>query len=592
MKRSVYLLLAFLAASHTLESVNAAELVHGIIRYGTPKYKEGFHHFEYVNPAAPKGGVFRQSVIGQFDSTNPYIDRGLAAAGSNYRFDSLLQRSWDEPLTKYGLIAEKIEQDPDNNWVAFHINPKARFHDGSPVTAEDVKFSFDSLRREGSAFYRHFFRDIDYAEVTSSRRVLFKFVHNKNLELALIMGQMPVFSRQFAKKSSFGEPGIANLMGSGPYKVAKVIPGRSIHYERNADYWGKDLPVNRGRYNFDKLVFEYYKDATVAMEGLFNKEYDVRIITDPSIWNSKLTPNELSKYGLKQSLFINGNPQSLNITFNNRSRFLSSPDVRESLGYAMDFEFVNQKFYRGMYVRAHSFFAGTALASWGLPDNEELRWLNPWKSKLPTELFSETFVVPGSRIGVGDRIKRGKALRLLKQAGWHIKSNQQVNRKGENLELNAMVTTLDHEKLMLAFKQGLKYLGVELHVQRVDPLQYIERVREFDFDIILSTQYHTLSPGTEQESLWGSETANQKGSKNYAGVQSEVVDDLVNRIPEAKTRAEQLSMIRALDRVLLWGYYSLPLRYLPKWVIIHRDNLRYPDHPAPYALDFSAWWAE
>ncbi len=590
MKQSVLGLLTFLIISVVPGVSSAVELVHGMSRYGSPKYKEGFEHFDYVNPNAPKGGVFRQAVIGEFDSTNPYIDRGLPAAGSRYRFDTLLQRSWDEPLTKYGLIAEKIELDPENNWVAFHINAKARFHDQSQITAKDVKFSFDTLREKGSAFYKHFYRDIDSVEVTAPLRILFKFNTNKNSELALILGQMPVFSQKIKKGKNFDTPGVENLIGSGPYTIGKIVPGRSIHYERLDDYWAKDLSVNRGRYNFNRFAFEYYKDAAIAMEALFDNQYDIKVITDPSIWSTRLEPEKLLKYGLKQSLFINGNPQSLNITFNNRSRFLTNPLVRESLGYAMDFDFVNKTFYRGMYERAHSYFSGTELAASGLPDAEELRWLAPWQNELPAILFNEIFVVPGSR--VGDRIKRGKALKLLKQAGWHIKNNQQVNRQNESLELKAVVTTLDHEKLMLAFKQGLKYLGVTLIVQRVDPLQLIERIKAFDFDIILSSQHHTLSPGTEQVNLWGSAYANQKGSKNIAGVQSEVVDGLVRRIPEAATRAELISMIHALDRVLLWGHYSLPLRYLPKWVIIHRNNLRYPDHPAPYALDFSAWWAE
>ena len=591
MKQSVISVLGLLFISLFIETA-AAKSVHAISRYGVPKYPEGFKHFDYVNPAAPKGGAFRQAVIGDFDSTNPYIDRGLAAAGSGSRFDSLLQRSWDEPLTKYGLIAERIELDPDNYWVAFDVNPKARFNNNSPVTAADVKHSFDTLRKQGSAFYQHFYRDVDFVEVTDRLRVVFRFKHNKNSELALILGQMPIFSRKVEKGNAFDAPGIENLIGSGPYQISKITPGRSIHYERNKDYWGNDLAVNRGRHNFDTIIFEYYKDAAVVMEALFNKEYDIRVITDPSIWNQRLAPEELAKNGLSQSLFNNGNPQSLNITYNNRSRFLADPEVREALGYAMDFEFINKTFYHGMYERAHSYFAGTELASSGLPDAAELRWLNSWRKALPPELFSETFVVPGSRIGVGDRMKRSKALRLLKQAGWLIKNNEQVNTKGEQLELYALVRTLDDEKLMLSFKQGLKYLGVTLHVQRVDSLQYVERVREFDFDIILSSQHHTLSPGTEQENLWASAYAMQKGSKNLAGVQSPVVDDLTQKIPKASTRAELLSMIHALDRVLLWGHHSLPLRYLPRWTIIHNSDLRYPEHPAPYALDFTTWWIE
>ncbi len=275
-------------------------LKHAISLYGEPKYSAGFEHFDYAKPDAPKGGEFRQAAVGQFDTITPYVDRGSAAAGSHLLYDTLLQRSWDEPLSKYGLIAELIELDPDNKWVAFHVNPKARFNDGQPVTASDVKFSFDLLREKGSTFYRHFYSEIDKAEVTAPMRVLFTFKHNKNRELPLILGQMPILPEHYWKTRDFTASGFDVPVSSGPYQVEKINAGRSISFIRNKNYWGKDLAVNKGRHNFDRMIYEYYGNQSVLLQALFNGEYDFKMVTEPSTWNSLLTTSRLEKNRLKQ----------------------------------------------------------------------------------------------------------------------------------------------------------------------------------------------------------------------------------------------------------------------------------------------------
>ena len=558
--------LSFLFAfSMVCQAVAPPPLRHAISLYGEPRYPEGFSHFEYTNPDAPKRGQLKQAVIGQFDSLSPYVDRGTPAAGSHLQYDTLLARSWDEPLTKYGLIAEKIELDPDNNWVAFHVNPKARFNDGKPVTASDVKFSFDTLRAKGSAFYKHFYREIDRVEVTSTHRVLFVFNTNKNRELPLILGQMPVIPGHYWRDRDFSSPGLKVPVSSGPYRVKEIDPGRSIVYERDPNYWGRDLAVNRGRHNFDFMAYEYYRNARVASEALMKGDYDLKLVNDPGVWVGRLGKKSNKALMRKSQLIMetlkNGNPQTLTLTYNTRKAFLKDVRVRQAIGYALDFDWINRSYFHGMYRRANSLFAGTELAASSLPSPMEVKWLENGRKQFPAGLFTEAFTLPGDEAGLSSRELQGKALKLLHDAGWRIDNSQQVNRQGEKLELSVLLTNPEYERSMLSFRQGLKKLGIELHVKTVDQSQYIERVRNQDFELILHTFPHTPSPGTEQANHWSSQTAHQHGTRNLAGVELPIVDELTRMIPTANSRKELLSMVHALDRVLLWQHYVLPLWY-------------------------------
>lgn len=583
----------FLLALSTLSGITvAAPLEHAVSLFGKPAYPEGFSHFNYVNPDAPKGGTLRQSALGQFDSLNPYIDRGVPAAGAGYQYDSLLARSWDEPLTKYGLVAEKIERDPDNHWVAFYINPKARFNDGKPVTAEDIKFSFDLLREKGSTFYRNFYLDVDQVTVTAPNRALFKFKHNKNRELVTNLGQMPIFPKHYWKDKDFTSPGLTIPVTSGPYKVAEMSPGRSISYQRDPNYWGKDLPVNRGRFNFDRLNFSYYLDSSVALQGLLAGEYDWLLVSDPNHWQQLLSGKDqklLKKKGLVTETLPNSNPQTLMLTYNTRKPFLKDPRVREALGSALDFDRLNRNYFHDLLHRADSYFSGTDLGAKGLPSPGELKWLEPWRKQLPKPLFSKAYTPPGHDHN-SKRIQRTKALALLKEAGWRIKNNQQVSSKGEPLTLTLLLTNPEFERYTIGFKQGLKALGIELSIRTVDKAQYIERIRNLDFDMVTNVFRHTPSPGTEQKDHFGSAVAELQGTRNLAGVKNPVVDDIVGRIPTATSRKQLLSLVHALDRVLLWEHYSLPLWYQPDWPLVHRNFLKHPQQTAPYALDMSTWW--
>ncbi|PJE78017.1 Oligopeptide-binding protein AppA [invertebrate metagenome] len=565
---------------------------HAISLYGKPKYSEGFTHFGYANAKAPKGGKLKQAAIGNFDSLNPYIDKGIAAAGSNLLFDTLLARSWDEPLTKYGLIAERIESDPNNWWVAFHVNPKAYFHDGVPVTANDVVFSFYLLREKGSAFYKTFYREIKDVKATSSHRVLFSFTTNKNRELPLILGQMPVMPQHYWESRNFSVSSLDVPVGSGPYKVSHISPGRSISFERDVHYWGAHIAPNKGRYNFNTLTYEYFRDTTVAMEALLAGEYDVKVVEDPRTWYDRLDEQRLKQQGFIRSLFNNSNPQTLTLAYNTQKPSLSDKRVRQALGYAFDFDWINQHLFHGMYTRANSYFSGTSLAATGTPSLGELKLLDPVKKQLPDALFKRTFVPSGAEKNLSLRQKQKTALSLLSSAGWLLKKNQLQDQNGNPLILEVLLSQADQERIMLNMKKNLEMLGIVLSIRTVDSAQYIERIRNQDFDIILHTFPHTSSPGTEQANYWASYNAGIHGTRNVTGASNPVIDRLTSEITEATSWDSLQSAVRAMDRVLLWDHYTLPLWFLPQWPTVYKSSLKHPKRMAPFALDIMTWWHE
>ncbi|WP_299726579.1 extracellular solute-binding protein [uncultured Endozoicomonas sp.] len=567
-------------------------LRHAISLYGEPKYPADFTHFNYANPDAPKGGRIKQGVIGHFDSLTPYIDRGTAVAGSYLMYDSLLARSWDEPLTKYGLIAEKMQLDPDNRWARFYINPLATFHDGKAVTAEDVKFSFDVLREKGSTFYKQFYQDIEHVDINDVRTVTFHFKNSENRELPLILGQMPIFPKHYWQHRDFSSPGLDVPVTSGPYKAVTVEPGRSVTFQRVENYWGKGLAVNRGRHNFDVIQYEYYRNNAVLLEALQKGEYDFRIVVDPREWHDKLNDQRMVKSNLTRSSLTNHNPQTLTLTYNSRKPILSDAPVRQALGYTVDFNWINKQLFHGMYQRAHSIFDGSDLGADAAPTTDEINLLKPWPKEVPAEALTSVWRSPGSEADLSRRERKRKVLALLNQAGWTVQNHRMTNAKGQHLELEVLVSSPDNERILLPVQKLMQDMGITLKIRTVDIAQYIERLRNQDYDLVLHTFPHTASPGTEQISHWGSSTVDHHGSRNLAGVDLKSVDALTEKIPMAKSREELLTLVRTLDRTILWNHYVLPLWYLPDWLVIHKKSLRYPTNPAPYTLDLSTWWYE
>ena len=372
----VFTCLIFLILSvnaYTLSTqIQDIQLLHAISHYGQPKYPENFEHFDYANPKAPKGGELKQAAIGTFDSLNLYINKGTPAAACNLLYDTLLVRSWDEPLTKYGLIAEKIELDPNNNWVAFHINPKARFHDNTPVTANDIVFSFNILREKGKTFYKSFYSNVKAVKSTSKYRVLFTFVNNTNREMPLILGQIPILPEHYWKSRDFASGGLEVPVGSGPYTIKHISVGRKISYQRNDNYWAKDLAPNRGRFNYNIITYEYFLDSTVATEALLSGVYDIKVVDDPKI-SHQLNTKRLAKQHLTKSKFPNKNPQTLTLTYNTRRPFLNDRKVRKAISYAFDFKWLNNNLFSNIYTRSTSLFAGSPLESSGIPNPSELK---------------------------------------------------------------------------------------------------------------------------------------------------------------------------------------------------------------------------
>ena len=589
-KFSPLLITLYLYTAFAISAPEPQPTRHAISLYGQPKYGADFKHFDYTNPQAPKGGILKQGVIGHFDTFVPYTDKGTPAIASQMMYDTLLARSWDEPLTKYGLIAEKIELDPDNYWAAFHVNPAAYFHDGKPVTARDVKFSFDLLRDKGSAFYKHFYREVERVEVTSSHRVVFLFNTNHNRELPLILGQMPIFPEHYWKDRDFTSPGLEVPVSSGPYRAIKIDAGRSITYERVKNYWGANIPTNTGRYNFDQIEYEYYRSRDVLLTALQKGELDLETISDPRVWHDQIQNDALQKHQLIRKTLTNHNPQTLTLTYNTRKAHLQDSRVRQAIGYGFNFHWINKQQFHGVYKRATSYFSGTELAASGLPSPEEVKLLSPWHTSLPAKLFTQAWVPPGGELDLTPRERKTKALTLLRSAGWKVENNRQVNAEGKPLILEALLLTPQSERILTPIQKELSNFGIQLNLRKVDTAQYVERVRTQDFDIVLHTFPHTPSPGTEQANFWASQTASQHGTRNLTGATLPVLDTLTQIIPDAKNRAELTTTTRAMDRVLLWQHYSLPLWYQPYWFIIHKKSLHHPEQPAPYALDLSTWW--
>ncbi len=451
-----------------------------------------------------------------------------------------------------------------------------------------MKYSFDLLRAKGSTFYQQFYQDVDRVEVTSDDRALFLFKHGNNRELPLILGQMPILARHYWQTRDFAAPGTSIPITSGPYRPERIEPGRSITFARVEKYWARDLPVNRGRHNFDRIQFEYYRNNSVLFEALQKGEYDFKVVTDPRVWHSLLQDESLARHQLLRSSWQNRNPQTLAMTYNARKPILADARVRQALGYAFDFHWLNQNLFHGMYLRANSVFAGTDMGASGRPSKSELAQLTGFGKELPREALTQPWVPPGE--GISQRERKRNALHLLQQSGWLIRQNQLVDPQGKPLELEVLLSSVDHERIFIPMQKTLQSMGIKLKIRTVDTAQYVERLRSHDFDIVLHTFTHTPSPGTEQASLWGSGTADLHGSKNLAGVKLRSVDTLTQKIPRANSREELLTLTRAMDRVLLWNHYVLPLWYRPEWLIIHKQQLHHPVNPAPYFLDLSTWW--
>ena len=574
-------------------TASAAPGKHALTLYGEPpKYAEDFSHFDYVNPEAPKGGTLRLSGFGSFDSLNGFISRGTAADQLGLIYDTLTAHALDEPFTEYGLIAERIEQAEDNTWVRFHLRPEARFHDGHPVTASDVVFTFNTLLEHGAPFYRAYYGDVKDVMADNEHSVTFHFQHGMNRELPLVLGQLPVLPEHYWEGRDFNRNGLEPPLGSGPYRIDQVRAGRSMRFERVVDYWAADLPVRRGFYNFDRITVDYYRDLGVALEAFKAGQFDFNEEYSAKNWSTGYDSPALSAGRIIKEEIPNLNTRGMQgFVFNLRKPYFQDVRVRQAISLLFDFEWANSRLFHGAYERSSSFFGNSELGADGLPGEEELALLEQLREQLPDAVFGPAYIPPTTDASGNIRDQRRQAYALLQEAGWKIEDDQLVNAEGVPLSFEFLLIQADFERVLLPFKRNLASLGIDMQLRRIDVSQYINRLRSRDFDMVVSSFAQSNSPGNEQREYWHSSSADNPGSRNLMGLQDPAVDQLVEGLIQADSRAELITHTRALDRVLRAGHYLVPNYHTSMYRVAYWDKFAHPTQSPKYDLGLYTWWA-
>jgi len=597
MPRRLFALALALALAAFVQPARAESPVHtyyGLSLLGEPKYPADFKHFDFVNPDAPKGGEIRRAAMGSFDSFNPFIVKGDAAEGVGALFETLMIQSPDEPDASYGLLAQSVEIPEDKSWVAFNLRPEARFQDGTPVTAEDVVFTFNILTTKGDPQYALYYAGVAKVEAVGPLKVKFTFKNTTNRELPEILGQLPVLPEHYWKDKKFDETTLVPPVGSGLYKVDSFEVGRYVAYRRDPNYWGAKLPVRIGRDNWDVIRFDYYKEPNVAQIAFLAGAYDFKQEISAKVWATGYdTPAAKDGRIVKEQIPYNIPSGMQCFVFNIRKTIFQDPRVREALGYAFDFEWDNKNLFFGQYVRTKSFFDNSELASSGLPSPEELKILEPFRGKIPDEVFAKPFTLPTTDGSGNNRANLRQADALLNAAGWVIKDGKRVNEKtGEALSFEILLDNPLFERLALPFAQSLKRLGVDARVRTVDSSQYVQRTQTYDYDMVLGAFGQSLSPGNEQRFFWGSAAADTPGSPNLVGIKNPVIDALIEELVAASSRQQLIYQTRALDRVLLWNYYVIPHFHLGAYRIAYWNRFSRPAVMPKYDLGFDTWWID
>jgi microcin C transport system substrate-binding protein len=563
---------------------------HAIAMHGEPKYGSDFKHFDYVNPDAPKGGTLVLSASGTFDSFNPFIIKG--SSGPVAGIETLLTSSADEPFTKYGLIAESIEWPDDRSWITFTLRPEARWHDGNPITVEDVIWSLETLKTKGRPFYRYYYGDVVKAEQVGERQVKFTFGVSGNRELPLILGELPVLAKHYWQGRDFEKTSLEPPLGSGPYRVANFEAGRFVELERVEDYWAKDLPVNVGQDNFDRIRYEYFRDPTVIREAVKSGNIDFFSENSAKDWAKTYDTRAVRDGLLIKKRFLNTSSGGMQgFIMNTRRSPFDDKLVRQALAFAYDFEWTNRNIYYDQYVQPKSYFDPMELASSGLPEGEELEILERFRGRVPEEVFTEEYLPPTSDGSGWPRENFRRALELLAEAGWGLQDFKLVNTEsGQQLSFEFLYAQKSSERTVLPFVGNLRRLGIDVRLRFVDSSQYINRIRSYDFDMIILPMGQSISPGNEQREYWGSEAAKRQGSRNRIGISDPVVDELIELVISASNRESLVQRTRALDRVLLWGHYAIPQLISPYDRIIYWDKFGLPEITPMHGVSSSYWW--
>tara|TARA_B100000029_G_scaffold510592_1_gene602437 strand:- start:3494 stop:5320 length:1827 start_codon:yes stop_codon:yes gene_type:complete len=593
MYKTILSILFFLFSNTAFAEINNS---HAIAMHGKPKYEKNFENLDYVNPNAPKAGKVIFSSIGNYDTFNPFTLKGTAADGIGNLFETLTLSTSDEAFTEYGLIAESIEWPDDRSWVAFNLRKEAKWHDGSQITPEDVIWTFNTLMEKGHPFYKYYYGEVLEVIKVDDLKVRFNFKGNTNLELPLIVGQLPVLPKHYWEKTNFEETTLEIPMGSGPYKIKSFDPGRSITYEINKDYWGINLPIKKGIDNFETIKYEYYKDRGVEREAFKSGEIDFFSENSSKEWATSYDINAVEKKLIIKELIQHENPQGMQaFAFNIRKEFFKDKNVREALSYAFDFEWTNSNLFYNAYQRTNSFFENSELASEGIPQGKEYKILQKYSNnfKIPKEVFIKQYEPPKTNGSGYIRKELSKATQLLKKAGYEIKDGKLYNKEtNKKFEFEILLVSPAFERIVLPFKDNLEKLGITVDVRTIDSSQYQKRLENFDFDMVVYSFRQSLSPGNEQRNFWSSDAADTNGSRNIIGIKNPLIDSLIEEVIGAKDRESLIAASKALDRILLWNHYVIPQWHISSYRVLYWDIFDKPLIRPKYSLGTNTWWVD
>lgn len=594
--RTFGLSVSLFAASMVFASfANAGSTVlHGLSKFGDLKYPQGFEHFEYVNPDAPKAGNVVLSSSLAFDSLNPFILKGLAASGMGNIYDQLMVSSSDEPSAYYGLIAENAEVDDDKRWIVFNMRKAARWHDGKAITADDVVWTFETLMEKGHPFYKSYYSDIAKVEKLDTHQVKFFFSEGNNPELPLIAAQLTILPKHYYEERDFGKTSLEPPLGSGAYKIKTLDAGRSITYELVEDYWAADLPVNKGRSNFKTMRYDTYRELTISLEALKAGDIDFRTEYTSKDWKTAYDFPALNDGRVIKEEVPDGSIQRTQaIVMNLRQPRFQDIRVRKALDLVYDFEWMNKNLFYGAYIRNDSFFQIEEMNATGLPEGDELALLEPYRGQVPETVFTEAYVPPTGDGSGNIRKRYREAIKLLKEAGWEIRDQKLTNvETGEKFEIEFLFRQASLEKIALAYKKTLERIGIDLKPRLIDTAQWVKRLEEHDFDMTSQVMSQTMSPGNEQRDYFSQEAADTGGSRNVSGIKDPVVDELIEKIITAPSREATLTAIRALDRVLKHNHYVVFMYYGNTHRVAYWNKFVKPSIAPKYALGFDTWWID
>lgn len=580
-----------LSFAETIKTVKS----HGLSLAGPLKYGPDFKHLDYANPEAPKGGALRLSSIGGFDNLNPYISKGQPASGLALTFQTLMAQSNDDPSAEYGLVAETVEVAEDLSFAIFNLNPKARFHDGTPITSKDLIFSLKMVQTKGRPLFRYYYADVKEAIALSPNRIQFNFSGPPNRELPQIVGQLlPILSKKHFENREFEATTLDPILGSGPYRVKEFEANRFIIYERVEDYWGADLPINKGRFNFDTIRYDFYRDTAVLLEAFKAGEYDYRAENSAKNWATGYDfPALKNGLAIKEEIPSNSPAGQQGFAYNLRKEKFKDPALREALSYAFDFEWLNRNIFYDQYKRTDSFFFNSVMAAQGEPSHAELKILEPYRDQLPTRVFGPAYKAPVTDGTGRDRKPLRVAKKILKEAGWQVKDGKLIDPKtNQPLEIEFLMYDQNSLRIVGPFIKNLEKLGVTGTTRVVDTAQYTERVRSYDFDIVTSTFWQSVSPGNEQREFWGSAAGKRPGSRNVMGIDNPVVDALIENLIAAPDYESLKPAARALDRVLSWNFYIIPQFTAAFDRVAYWNKFGKTDINPSQGPDITAWWID